>query len=105
MATYSELWDLQTDSDLRNKIIVAVAEAARIISAGEDVGAPWEVGNEVNRKTWAKGALMDPEEVGSDFVLAVLVKNKAASVAAIQGATDATIQTNVNEMVDLFAQG
>ena len=36
---------------------------------------------------------------------ALLVKNKAASVAAIQGASDTAIQTNVNELVDLFAQG
>lgn len=105
MATYLELWDLQTNSNLRNKIIVAVAEAARIISAGEDVGGPWEVGNELNRKAWAKAALMEPREVGEDFVLAILVKNKAATTAQINSATDSTIQDNVNEMVDLFAQG
>lgn len=106
MATYSELWDLQNNSALRNKIIVAVAEAARIISAGEDTSdPPWSSTNGANRKIWAKEALMDPLGVGEDFILAVLVKNKAASVAAIQGASDTAIQTNVNELVDLFAQG
>lgn len=37
--------------------------------------------------------------------LAVLAANNAATVANITGATDVAIQTNVDDHIDLFADG
>ena len=51
MATYSELFDLRSDSDLRNKIAVAVIIAAETIR--NESGATT---NNANRLIWAKEA-------------------------------------------------
>lgn len=101
MATYAEIYDIATtNSALRNKITVACLVAADTIRAENPATA-----NHANRLIWAKRALEHPEEVGAEMTPAVLAQNASATVAAITGATDAAIQTAVNNAVDLFATG
>lgn len=98
MATYSELYSLRHNASLRQKVIVAIAIAADTIRS-EDPG----VTNHANRLTWAATAFSNPIGKVDQVWWAVLAANKAATVAAITGATDAAFQTNVDAVVDVLA--
>ncbi len=88
MATYSELRSLFSDDDLRHRVETAViiaAEAELSASPGSPRG-----------RAWGLEALRDAAGWGRTAFISVLASNKAATVAAIKGASDATIQTNVD---------
>lgn len=100
MATYQELYDLGSNSALRNRIAVAcliAAEAIRNEAAG--------TANHAARLVWAKAVFSGPESVATAMLMAVLAQNAAATVAQITGATDATIQIAVGNAVNVFATG
>ena len=97
MATYAELFELRGDRTLRNRITVAVIVAAEAIRAN--------AGSETaTRLAWAKAAFENPVSAAASMLMAVLAANKDATVAAIQGADDATLQTNVADAVDIFTE-
>lgn len=100
MATYAELFSLRNNSDLRNKVTSAVIIAAETVMNELDT-----VPNHANRLIWAKGVFANPRTETDRMFMAVLAANKDASVAQIEGATDAAIQTNVDDHIDLFADG
>ena len=100
MATYLELRSLYGNSDLIEKTEVAVIVAADTI-LNEDVGTT----NHANRLVWAAEAYDNPKGMARKMVMAILAANKGLSVAAVTGATDAALQTNVDAVVDLFATG
>lgn len=100
MATYKELYDLRTNSDLQDKVATAVAVAADTIQ-NED-GATL---NHANRIIWAGEAMSDPGSKRDGMLAAVLAANKASDPSQITGASDSAIQANVDAAVDLFAQG
>ncbi len=100
MATYVELYSLRNDSELRNRVTAAVIIAAETVM-GEDGGTA----NHANRLTWAKNALISPRAETKRMFWALLAANKDATVTSIQGATDAAIQVNVDDHIDLFADG
>lgn len=105
MATYLELYGLQSDAQLASRTAMAVAEAARIINAGEDTGAPFSQSAPApaNRRVWAAHASRNTRAMAEAMLSVVLMANKTFTVAQIQGATDAALQTAVNAAVDLFA--
>lgn len=106
MATYTELFEIQRDNILLQKIAVAVAIAAdTILKDNDDTDPPWDQTNNANRKIWAKGAFSDPINTAKKMQIAVIAANESATPAQITGATDAAIQNNVNVLVDLFADG
>ena len=98
MATYSELYGLQSNHDLQQRVAVAIVIAADTIRA-EDVATT----NHANRMIWAKGAFGNAKGLAPDVLMALLAANKDANVAAIEGATDAAIQTAVDNVVNVFA--
>jgi hypothetical protein len=98
MATYAELLLASEDAGLRNKVRVACIVAAEAIRT-EDAGTA----NHAARLAWARSAFESPESVTQRMLWAVLAQNKAAALAAITGASDATVQTAVNAAVDVFA--
>lgn len=101
MATYVELYGLaQTDSVLRQKVTVACIVAAEAIMA-EDAGTA----NHANRLIWAQSVFANPTTEAIRMTFAALAANNAATVAQIQSATDAAIQTIVNSHINLFATG
>ena len=100
MATYVELRALFSEDSLRNKIEVACIVAAEIIRV-EDPGTA----NHINRLVWAKHAFDDPRSAAEKMLMALLAANKDLSVAAITSATDAAVQTKVDNAVDVFADG
>ena len=100
MATYEELYNLGSDSAFRNKVAMAccvAADAIRVEDGATD--------NHANRLICAKQALQNPVATAENLHFAILVANKAVPVAAIQGASDSAIQGNVDDCVDVFAQG
>ena len=100
MATYAELYDLRNDSALRNRVTTACIIAAETVM-NEDGATP----NHASRLLWAKGVFANPSGEASRMFMAILAANSGADVSAIQGATDAAIQTNVDDHIVLFADG
>jgi hypothetical protein len=98
MATYFELLTASENTDLRKKVKVACFVAAEAIRT-ENTGTT----NHAARLTWAKGVFENPDRESNRMVWAVLAQNAAATYAAIIGATDAAVQTAVNNAVDVFA--
>ena len=100
MAAYNELYQLFANSALRNKVRVAVIVAAEAIRNEDDT-----TNNHANRLIWAAQAFAGPNTVADKMLLALLAANKDVETSAITGASDATIQTQVDATVDLFATG
>lgn len=90
MATYLELRNLFNDGDLKNKVITATVVAAKELLGGTPTA---------NDRAWASSVLANPKGESSKALMTVLAENKALDVSAIQGATDAGIQAQVDSVV------
>jgi len=97
MATYLELHALRADSNLQDKVSVAVVKKAQALLDG---GTPTAA-----QIAWAKEAIDSPKAKADALLNYVLAANSGASVAAIMGATDATIQGNVDDAADALIDG
>ena len=100
MATYLEIHNLHSNSDMLAKTAVAIGDAA--IGVYEE--APG-TDNHANRLIWAKEALEAPGAMARKMYSSVLVANKGASVAAILSASDAVLLGNIIGVIDLYATG
>jgi len=105
MATNAELNAIGTESvagaqELRESVRTSCFIAAQIIVSGDDTGTPWDATNHTQRLKWADRMLSNPDGVSREVFWIVLAANKAATQAQILAATDATVQSNVNESVD-----
>ncbi len=100
MATYLELISVANDSDLQDKVLVACTVAADTIR----LEAPATT-NHANRLLWAKSVYSNPRQASRDVLWSVIIANRTLSVAQILGAADAAIQSNVDAVVDVFANG
>lgn len=97
MATYEELYSLRSDSNLRNKVAVAVAKKAQTL-LDQTTPSSAEV-------AWADSALMNPVSKADYLLNYVLAANSDATAGQITSASDAAIQTNVNAAVDKIIAG
>ena len=93
MATYLELFTLKNDSDLQDRVSVAVVKAAQTILATVPTPA-------ADRVAWAASVKSNPGSAGKEALHFVLAANSGAAVSQIQGSTDAAIQSNVDDLVD-----
>lgn len=100
MATYTELFGLRANDALRNRITVACIIAAEAVRVENESTA-----NHANRLLWAKSVFANPLAESDRMLWAVLAQNAAITLAQITGATDAQIQTAVNNAVNVFATG
>jgi hypothetical protein len=100
MATYDELLLAAEDPGLNKRVRVAC-----VIAADSICNELVSVTNHANRMLWAKSVFQNPGAEASRMLWAVLAQNKAATLAAITGANDATVQAAVNTAVDRFATG
>lgn len=94
MATYLELAQLPSDagwSGFVDRVSTAVAIKAETIAGGTPTA---------EQKAWAVAALADPRSTANDLIFFLLAANSTATTAQILGATDASIQTNVDTAVD-----
>lgn len=97
MATFAELRTASEDSTFRMKVRVATTiKAAAILT--ETAGTSL-----ANRQKWAGAVLRNPDSAGDSLLWGVLAINAAATLAAIVGASDATVQTAVNTVGDVLA--
>lgn len=100
MATYAELNGEYSDGNLFIKVKVACFIAASAVTAEVNTTP-----NHTNRLLWAKLVYEDPDREARRMLWAVLAANQAQTLATIQGATDAQVQTAVNSTIDVFANG
>ena len=86
MATYIELRQLMNDGELPNK----VSTAAIVYAQNRLANTPT-----LDEQKWAATVFSNPDSEGRKVLMGVLAANKDATVAQIQGATDAAIQAQV----------
>lgn len=98
MATYAELRGLIGDDVYQKKIEAACVDAAYLVLAEDDGTA-----NHATRIKLAFRIIEDPIKVGAYFARVILLKNKAATVGQITGASDATALSEVQSVYNEFA--
>lgn len=96
MATYAELKSVFGYGPLIDKIEVAICDKARAIIAEATPSAA--------RLAWAAGAFANSQAEAAKLVKYVLVANKAATLAAILGAMEPAVQSNVDAAIDKLYQ-
>ncbi len=107
-ATYDELKAALGDQALKDKVQVSILIVVDKIIQGEDTDAGFDQANHDNRAIWARRIMSNPQGsrvVAAQFLPILIVSSRAAAVEAILNASDATIQSQVEEIVDLFADG
>lgn len=100
MATYDELLLAAANTSLINHVRVAV-----FVSATNIMTEAGTTTNHANRLLWAKSVFDDPAAAGAKMMWPVLAQNKTATLAAITGADDPTVQAAVDAAVNVFATG
>ena len=98
MATYSELKDLQKNSDLQDKVEIAgwVWAQAVLVEAGT-------IPNHDKRVTMARRIFTDTLSLSRVLLPAVLAANADVEVSAITGASDTQVQGAVDSILDAYA--
>lgn len=108
MATYAELLTALGAQEVKDKVTVAILIIVDKVNAGDDTGGGFDAANHDNRVVWARRISSDPEgapkEAGRFFPL-IIAANRAASLPDILAASDAAVQANTEQTVDLFADG
>lgn len=99
MATlYENVYNLHANSNLRNRVTVAIAKASQDILGEADT-----VPNHAARLAWAKTVMHDPAQEATKMMWGVLgsatIRNKGET------ATDAEVQTAVDTILNVFAVG
>lgn len=94
MALYTELRGLFANDELLNRTEVAVVIAAQNLAEG---ATPTD-----DEKIWVAQVLGNPKAEARKVLMFVLAANNGATVAQIQGANDAALQTNVNTIVPIL---
>lgn len=95
MATLLELYAYASTPEyvsLRQRIAVACAIKAKAIGDLETPAEP--------QIAWAKATLHDPDAAARDITHYVVAANSTATIAQINAATDAQVQTAVNTAVN-----
>lgn len=105
MASLIQLKEIYDDGiggrgNLFPKVIGAVMVAINNIRL-----EPGTTPNHNNRKIWAKQASVDPNEKAEELFAAALALNAGASKRAIVNANDAAVQTAINTVIDVVADG
>lgn len=100
MATYQELYALRANSALRHRVQIATWIAADGIRAESDATP-----NHAHRLVWAREVLSFGGGKAEQMFCALLAANNGLTTAQIESASDAAIQTAVNNAVNLVAVG
>lgn len=100
MATYQELIQAAENLALNQRVRVACIVAAEEVR----IEAP-ATANHANRLKWAASVFANPEAEQQRMLWVVLAHNRAATYAQLIGADDATVQSAVDAVIDIFAQG
>ena len=90
MANYDEIIKLMNNKPLLDK----VCAAAWVTAYTYQSGAPT-----ADQSKWAGAVLLDPVPEAKKALRAILVKNRASSVATIEALSDATVQTDLDAKI------
>jgi hypothetical protein len=97
MASLLEIYALRFDTDLKNRVMAAIAKAAQDVINESDTTE-----NHANRIIWARDSLTDAQTMAEKFMWAVVgnasIQNNGAN------STDNDIQFVVNSNIDTFAR-
>lgn len=93
MATYQELRGLFTDSDLFEKMEVAIIISANNLIATSPT---------INDKAWAAHVFTSPGTEAGKALMAIIAENATLSTAQILAATDSTIQTKIDAITPIL---
>ena len=97
MATYLELFAIKGNSDLQDKVSVAIAKKAQLLIDGVTPTAA--------QIAWANSAISSPQEKRDALLNYILAKNSTLTTAQITAASDADIQAQVDPAVDALIAG
>lgn len=103
MATYKELFDLHANTAILERVMAAVAVACDLIRVESPGATQEEVDLHTRRVVWARQAIRNVDGTARNIMWALMATNRDLTVAQIEGATDAQIQTAVNNVVGLLA--
>jgi hypothetical protein len=95
MATYLEIYTLRANTDLLNRVSVAIMVACEQIRV-EATDTPLHK----NRVAWAQQAINDPESFATRALSLLLAANKGLTTTQISTTSDAAIQTAVDGLVN-----
>ncbi len=98
MATHTELFELYSDSALRNRVEIALILAAEAVRT-EDPATP----NHAARLAWARQVLSNPQTWLMPMFRLLLAAHSSVEASQISAASDALIAGKVAEAVDFFA--
>lgn len=107
-ASYDELRIALGNQALKDKVQVSILIVADKVIQSEDTGPNFDAENHDNRIIWARRIMSDPGnsiEEAARFLPIIIVSNRETAIEVILNASDAAIQTKVEEIVDLFADG
>lgn len=107
-ATHDELKIALGNQALKDKVEVSILIVVDKIIKDEDTDAGFDPENHDNRVIWARRIMSDPgssPKEAARFFPIIIVSNRQANIDVILNASDAVIQTNVERIVDLFADG
>ena len=91
MAAYIDLYNVRSNTELRNTIAIAVVVAAQEKLAGTP--------SAVEAK-WAVGVVRNPNGTAAAVINLVLAANKGLTIETILAAGDPAIQANVDACID-----
>jgi hypothetical protein len=98
MATHTELFELYSNSALRNRVEIALILVAETIRT-EDPATP----NHARRLAWARTVFSDPQRWLMPMFRLLLAVQSAPEAGPIGDASDELIVGRVTEAVDFFA--
>ena len=107
-ATYDELMIALGNQDLKDKVQVSILIVVDKINQGEDTGPSFDAENHDNRILWARSVMSSPGNSTKEaerFFPIIIVSTRDSAIEVILNASDAAVQTKVEEIVDLFADG
>ena len=94
-----DIWNLRyTSPDLKNRVTVAIANAAQEILNELDT-----VPNHAGRLVWAKDALVNTEAEAEKFMWVVLSNQELRDAELADGAADSLVLSVVTGFVNVFA--
>lgn len=93
MATYTELVSVLSDETLRDRVGIALMIKAEVEIRPTNLPT-------TDEQVYAAVVFAQPRRQGEIALRAVIAANNTLSVAQIQSATDAGIQTNVDDLWD-----
>lgn len=105
MASYSEIYDIVTDTvpgaqTLRQKVTVAGMIIAYEILSGNDIGAPYDSLKHDQRVKWAVAMLASPLQNGTSLFRVIVAANDGIAQSTILAASDNAILSNAKQVID-----